>query len=95
MKPEKLKNLCQAGGRQQLQFVFVSACHSQLAGKAFVDAGVPHVVCVKKEAELRDSAALAFTRAFYEALVVGHTVASSFSIGKQVGKRSQAVAHLS
>ena len=66
-----------------LRFVFVSACHSHLSGQAFADAGVPHVVCVKKEAELLDSAALCFTRAFYLALAVGRTVADSFAIGRE------------
>ena len=66
-----------------LRFVFVSACHSHLSGQAFADAGVPHVVCVKKEAELLDSAALCFTRAFYLALAVGRAVADSFAIGRE------------
>ena len=39
---------------------------------------------MKKEAELLDSAALAFTRAFYLALVVGDTVQNAFNIGQQV-----------
>ena len=35
------------------------------------------------EAQLLDAAAMAFTRAFYLALAVGHTVSHSFEIGKQ------------
>jgi hypothetical protein len=79
---DALRALCQAGGNQ-LEFVFVSACHSRRAGEAFVGAGVPHVVCVTVEAQLLDAAAMAFTRAFYLALAVGHSVSHSFDIGKQ------------
>jgi hypothetical protein len=46
---ETLRNLLQAGGLQ-LDFVFVSACHSRQTGEAFVEAGVPHVICVKIDA---------------------------------------------
>jgi hypothetical protein len=67
----------------KLEFVFVSACHSRRAGEAFVNAGVKSVVCVTVEAQLLDAAAMAFTRAFYLALAVGHTVSQSFDIGKQ------------
>lgn len=49
---ENLKRWIQKDGRE-LQFVFVSACNSQSIGQAFVDAGVPHVVCCKEDAKLR------------------------------------------
>jgi len=70
-------------GSAPFQFVFVSACHSLLAGETFVRAGVPHVVCCQQESQLMDSAALAFTRAFYLALAIGRTVKDSFEIGRQ------------
>eukprot|EP01041_Mallomonas_annulata_P000472 gene472-882_t len=79
---QKLRELCQAGGLR-LDFVFVSACYSRRAGEAFADAGVPHVVCVNVDAQLLDTAAVAFTRAFYLSLVVGDTVRQAFEIGKQ------------
>lgn len=60
------------------QFVFVSACYSELAGETFCAAGVPHVVCCQQTSELKDAAALAFTRHFYLALAVGRTVKYSF-----------------
>lgn len=40
-----LQSLCGAG-EHRLEFVFVSACFSRLAGQAFAEAGVAHVVCV-------------------------------------------------
>ena len=136
---EQLKALISGGvveGNPPFNFVFVSACHSALAGQTFVDSGVPHgkrccvhffgescvikltyfcllplivtrhstkppiqkhthnntiplhqffppVVCCQQEAQLMDSAALSFTRAFYLALAFGRTVKDSFEIGKQ------------
>jgi hypothetical protein len=79
---EQLSELCKAGDLK-LEFVFVSACYSRQAAEAFVQAGVPHVVCVSVDSQLLDAAAMAFTRAFYLALLVGHTVRHSFDLGKQ------------
>ena len=77
-----LRSLC-AAGSHKLDLVVVSSCYSKLAGQAFVDAGVPHVVCINLEATITDSAALAFTKAFYLSLFVGNTVQHSFAIGQQ------------
>ena len=82
MTADRLRNLCSAGSNQ-LEFVFVSACYSRRAGEAFAAAGVAHVVCVNIHAQILDSAAMAFTRAFYLALALGNTVQHSFDIGKQ------------
>jgi len=76
-----LKDLIVQGGGAPFKFVFVSACHSGLAGETFASAGVPHVVCCQQESELKDAAALAFTRQFYLSLCVGHTVKESFEQG--------------
>lgn len=84
---EILRNLLRAGGLK-LDFVFVSACHSRKTGEAFIEAGVPHVVCVKVDAMIEDSAANTFTRAFYLALFTGKTVQQSFDIAKQALKAS-------
>ena len=79
---EDIKKLIAAGqGGVPFRFVFVSACYSGLAGETFAAAGVPHVVCCRQEFELKDAAALAFTRQFYLALAVGHTVKESFELG--------------
>jgi hypothetical protein len=77
----KFKELIQNESSVPFRFVFVSACHSGLAGETFASAGVPHVVCCQQEYELKDTAALAFTRQFYLALAVGNTVKESFEQG--------------
>ncbi len=78
---QDIKELILQDGMVPFKFVFVSACHSGLAGETFATAGVPHVVCCKQESELKDTAALAFTRSFYLALLMGHTVKESFDQG--------------
>jgi hypothetical protein len=82
---EQLKALVSGGHKDAeppFDFVFVSACHSALVGHTFADMGVPHVVCCQQEAQLMDSAALCFARAFYIALTFGRTLKDSFEIGK-------------
>ena len=78
-----LKKLLQAGSLASLRFVFVSACFSEAAAQAFVDAGVPHVIAVRLTTRVSDDAAHAFTRAFYLALAVGKTIRDCFDIGVQ------------
>ena len=56
LQTSQLESWISAGG-QNLQFVFVSACHSSLIGDAFVKAGVPHVVCCQYDSQLREDAA--------------------------------------
>lgn len=80
-KVDDIRSLIAREGAAPFKFVFVSACHSGLAGETFASAGVPHVVCCQQEFELKDTAALAFTRQFYLSLAIGHTVRESFEQG--------------
>uniref|UniRef100_A0A7S2RUY4 B30.2/SPRY domain-containing protein n=1 Tax=Mucochytrium quahogii TaxID=96639 RepID=A0A7S2RUY4_9STRA len=81
---ESLRRLASGGDSgSAVQFVFVSACYSEYAGRAFVEAGVPHVVCAKVNARILDKAAHAFTRAFYLSLAIGDTVRTAFEIARQ------------
>jgi DNA polymerase III delta prime subunit len=84
---DSLRKLVVAGqGAQGLQFVFVSACHSEQAGKSFVEAGVKHVIAVKKEAQVTDQASQIFTKNFYLSLLVGHTVQDAFDTAQAAVK---------
>ncbi|RYG63274.1 hypothetical protein EON64_16255 [archaeon] len=87
VRTAQLKDLLTAGGLL-LDFVFVSACYSKEIGLAFVAAGVKHVVCVKVDSKIQDAAAIAFTRAFYVALLTGKSVKASFEIAQQALKAS-------
>lgn len=81
LEVDELRFLIEQNEGAPFKFVFVSACHSGLAGETFASAGVPHVVCCQQESELKDAAALAFTRQFYLSLAVGDTVQESFDQG--------------
>jgi len=76
-----IKEMLRSEDCAPFRFVFVSACHSEKVGQTFSEAGVPHVVCCTQESELKDTAALAFTRQFYLSLAVGNTVKESFDHG--------------
>eukprot|EP01083_Nonionella_stella_P298894 1014378_1 len=80
-----LRKLISAGGdaHTKISLVFVSACHSEDAGRAFINAGAKHVVAVKRTAEMHDIAAGTFTKQFYFALVNGKTVKQAFDIANQ------------
>ena len=82
LKMEELRHILKPGDNK-LDFVFVSACYSKATGEAFIQAGVKHVVCVKVDEMIQDSAAISFTRAFYIALLSGKSVKSSFQIAKE------------
>lgn len=78
---ENLERWIKAGD-QSLKFVFVSACHSRSAGEAFLDAGVPHVVCCEQDGhQLLDQAARIFARDFYTAVANGNTLEQAYEFG--------------
>lgn len=68
---------------RSLQLIFISACYSEVMGKIFVDANVPHVICIEKQTTIRDDAALRFTQVFYDNLLgKNKTVKESFDIAR-------------
>jgi len=83
VNPDELFELLQADGGIRLQFVFLAACHSELAAGAFVQAGVPHVVAVQRNMQITEAAVHGFMSAFYPALMVGLPVQVAFEIGAQ------------
>lgn len=56
----------------------------QDVGNAFVDAGVKHVVAVKKDKTVPNKVAIIFTKEFYQAVFKGKTVAVAFDIGMKM-----------
>jgi len=71
-----------------LLVVFISACHSQWVGEAFVDAGVPHAVCCLVNERLQDAAAIEFTRNFYRALACQNSLLKAFNMAQQAVQNS-------
>ncbi len=45
--------------------VFVASCHSEQNGWTFHNAGVPHVICMKKKVKIRNITQKEFTTFFY------------------------------
>ena len=64
---ESLKRLMSLVGGG-LQFVFVHSHHARAIGEAFVEAGIPHVVCCQRDERYRDPISGEFLQAFYRAL---------------------------
>lgn len=83
MRSSDIKRWISLGGKH-LQFVFVSACFSLTMGQAFVDAGVPHVLCCSLEEKLRDDAAALFSKILYRYLAGGRKdLQESFELAQE------------
>lgn len=54
LRTKNLRELLMSGDGETIRtkVAFVSACHSQEAGRAFVAAGVPHVVAVRLDSKV-------------------------------------------
>jgi len=78
----QLAGLLNAGlnGKTSLRLVVLNSCHSQHAGQAFVDAGVPHVIALAADAKVSDAGSTVFTRALYLALASGRSIHDAFCI---------------
>ncbi|KAM3575264.1 hypothetical protein VYU27_002850 [Nannochloropsis oceanica] len=76
---ETLTELFAAGG-VRTQLVFVSARHSEIVGRAFLAAGVRHVVAMKWDAKVSDRAACIFAEFFYLSIAMGRTVRQAFEV---------------
>jgi len=50
---------------EQIDFVVITSCYSELMGKKFRELGVSHVICISKDHPLADEAAIIFSREFY------------------------------
>uniref|UniRef100_A0A0K6S870 CHAT domain-containing protein n=1 Tax=Chromera velia CCMP2878 TaxID=1169474 RepID=A0A0K6S870_9ALVE len=72
----------QGSGCRGLRLIFLSSCWSNKVASALVDAGVPHVVCVKAGHRVKDLASRQFASAFYLALASGHSVERAFHVAK-------------
>jgi hypothetical protein len=67
-----------------LQLVFISSTHSLPIGQAFIDAGVPHVVCCHREGnKFRDPIAIEFIQCFYRQAAKKKTLSEAFGTAVQ------------
>ncbi|ETO04287.1 hypothetical protein RFI_33111 [Reticulomyxa filosa] len=73
------------GGSSGLELVFVSAYHSLASAKAFMDAGVKHVVCMTQDNKTAiDNTSKNFIYQFYLHLVQGETIQAAFDKSKEI-----------
>jgi len=56
---------------KNIQLAVILSCHSESIGNIFINCGISHVICIKRDEEIKDMACLIFTRAFYSALFDG------------------------
>jgi hypothetical protein len=79
---ESLRSLFSAGG-VQTKVVFVSACHSEMAGRKFAEAGVEHVIALNNR--VTDNSSRIFAQNFYISLFRGKkTVQEAFDIASNM-----------
>eukprot|EP00434_Breviolum_minutum_P035558 symbB.v1.2.031477.t2/scaffold3659.1/size52467/1 len=64
-----------------LSGVFLNCCDSEGVAGAFMEAGVPHVVCCR--GRVFDGACKTFTKAFYRSLAAGRQVFSAFEYAQE------------
>lgn len=68
----------------KFEVVFVSSCHSEFAGKVFLNAGAKHVICIRQSEKISDAASLKFSSVFYENLFgKGMSVCDAYITSKQ------------
>ena len=64
--------------RETLRCVVLNACYSLSLGESLA-LGIPHVICVN--GEIRDPAAIAFARGFYDAIGAGYDAERAYNEG--------------
>ena len=75
--------------KHYIDVVFVAACDSQDIGNIFGRNGVEHVVCVESERFVLDSAAIDFTKTFYQLIFNGEDICAAFYQAKESTKFTQ------
>lgn len=96
MAPEELRNLIKAqnAGPCPLKLVVVNSFHSGRIGKAFVDAGVPHVVCCHHTEIFRDKAATGFVRNLYRGLADNKSLKQAFYMAQEAVRVEEISKHV-
>ena len=68
---------------EKIDVVFVAACESEGIGKTFHRYGASHVICVMQNSQVLDSAAIDFTKSFYDSLFKGEEVCAAYDLALQ------------
>eukprot|EP00980_Cylindrotheca_fusiformis_P021712 scaffold8535_cov132-Cylindrotheca_fusiformis.AAC.20 len=93
MQQEELKNLLQSA-RVPIKLVVVNSFHSGRIGKAFLDAGVPHVVCCHHSEVFRDRAAAGFLKNLYRGLATNKSLKQAFHMAQEAIRVEEITKHV-
>ncbi|KAG7373277.1 leucine rich repeat LRR-containing protein [Nitzschia inconspicua] len=93
MNVELLKTLIESA-KTKPQLVVVNSFHSGRIGKAFLDAGVPHVICCHHTEVFRDKAACTFTKNLYRALSLNKSLKQSFEHAQEAVRVEEISKHV-
>lgn len=86
VRPGLLRDVCIIRGSSKLELVVVSACHSEAAGRSFLEANIPNVIAVHSQTKILDKVARVFAKHLYLALFSGKTIKDAFEIAKSAVK---------
>lgn len=92
---KKMVASAKAAAANQVELVVVASCHAQQLAEALLNAGIPRVVALSRDATtFRDDGPIEFSKAFYSALQESKTLQEAFDIGiKESGKRDPSLSH--
>ena len=77
--------------KDNVKVVLVSSNHPEKIAKAFVSAGVPHVICCRRDGVFRDAGSVEFAKAFYQALAKNKDLKDAFNIAVEAVRTSPLV----
>jgi O-acetyl-ADP-ribose deacetylase (regulator of RNase III) len=80
--------------KSKLKLVVVNSFHSGRIGKAFLDAGVPHVICCHHTEVFRDKAAYTFIKNLYRALSMNKSLKQSFEHAQEAVRVEEISKHV-
>lgn len=93
MPQDDLKNLIQSA-KVPIKLVVVNSNHSGRIGKAFLDAGVPHVVCCHHSEVFRDRAAAGFLKNLYRGLATNKSLKQAFHMAQEAIRVEEITKHV-
>ncbi|KAL3928890.1 MAG: hypothetical protein SGBAC_012449 [Bacillariaceae sp.] len=93
IQPEALKKIM-ASSKVPIKLVVVNSFHSGRIGKAFLDAGVPHVVCCHHSEVFRDKASGGFIKNLYRGLAMNKSLKQAFHMAQEAIRVEEITKHI-
>jgi hypothetical protein len=72
---------CVEAANGKVEAVVIASCNAREMATIFLNAGIPHGVCLHRDATFRDDAVVEFTKSFYRALARMKTFQEAFDEG--------------